>query len=272
MAEIRTAYRAYLGQLLQLAGCPIRKPAPTASLPSNRRCGGPGRHHRQPGCAQGRQSLDPRRLRHRAPGLDWAAFWTAAGVPASQRDFIAWQPGAITKLSALVASEPLQSWRDWLAFHMINQVTGSLPKAIDDASFGFYGRTLTGTPAQQPREKRGIAAVNGALGEAVGKIYARRYFPASSKVEIQHMVTNIVAAFDRRIAALDWMAPATKAEARPSWRCSRSVSAIPTIGGTTRPSRCVPTIQSAMRSRRGCRSIAITSPSSASPSIAANGG
>jgi putative endopeptidase len=210
MAEIRTAYRAYLGQLLQLAGCPIRKPAPTASLPSNRR-------------SRPRPTSSPARMRTRAtipgpaptsppaPGLDWAAFWTAAGVPASQRDFIAWQPGAITKLSALVASEPLQSWRDWLAFHMINQVTGSLPKAIDDASFGFYGRTLTGTPAQQPREKRGIAAVNGALGEAVGKIYARRYFPASSKVEIQHMVTNIVAAFDRRIAALDWMAPATKA-------------------------------------------------------------
>ncbi|MDR6114749.1 MULTISPECIES: M13 family metallopeptidase [unclassified Sphingomonas] len=215
MAEIRTAYRAYLGQLLQLAG--LSDPQARADrifALEQKIAAAQADIIASQDAHKGDNPWTRADFATRAPGLDWAAFWTAAGVPASQRDFIAWQPGAIAKLSALVASEPLQSWRDWLAFHMINQVTGSLPKAIDDASFGFYGRTLTGTPAQQPREKRGIAAVNSALGEAVGKIYARRYFPASSKVEIQHMVTNIVAAFDRRIAALDWMAPATKAEAR----------------------------------------------------------
>ena len=215
MAEIRTAYRAYLGELLQLAG--LSDPQARADrifALEQKIATAQADIIASQDAHKGDNPWTRADFATRAPGLDWAAFWTAAGVPATQRDFIAWQPGAITKLSALVASEPLQSWRDWLAFHMINQVTGSLPKAIDDASFGFYGRTLTGTPAQQPREKRGIAAVNGALGEAVGKIYARRYFPASSKVEIQHMVTNIVAAFDRRIAALDWMAPATKAEAR----------------------------------------------------------
>jgi len=215
MAEIRTAYRAYLGQLLQLAGLsdPQARADRIFALEQKIAAAQTDIIASQD-AHKGDNPWTRADFATRAPGLDWAAFWTAAGVPASQRDFIAWQPGAITKLSALVASEPLQSWRDWLAFHMINQVTGSLPKAIDDASFGFYGRTLTGTPAQQPREKRGIAAVNGALGEAVGKIYARCYFPASSKAEIQHMVTNIVAAFDRRIAALDWMAPATKVEAR----------------------------------------------------------
>ena len=121
---------------------------------------------------------------------------------------------AITKLSALVASEPMQSWQDWLTFHQINQVTSVLPKAIDDAAFAFYGTTVNGTPAQQPRDKRAIAAVNGALGDAVGKIYADKFFPASSKTEIQGMVKNIVAAFDNRLAALPWLAPATKEEAR----------------------------------------------------------
>ena len=79
----------------------------------------------------------------------------------------------------MVKSEPMETWKDWLAFHTINQEASVLPKAFDDAYFGFYGKTLTGTPAPRPRDKRGIASVNGALGDAVGKIYAQRYFPAS---------------------------------------------------------------------------------------------
>lgn len=215
MAEIRTAYQAYLTQLMQLAGLsdPQGRAARVFALETKIAAAQTDIIASQD-AHKGDNPWTRADFDKRAPGLDWTAFWTAAGLPAGQRDFIAWQPDAITKLSALVASEPLQSWQDWLAFHTINQVTSVLPKAIDDASFGFYGRTLTGTPAQQPREKRGIAAVNGALGEAVGKIYAQRYFPASSKTEIQTMVKNIVGAFDRRVAALDWMAPATKAEAR----------------------------------------------------------
>lgn len=215
MAEIRTAYQAYLTQLMQLAGLsdPQGRAARVFALETKIAAAQTDIIASQD-AHKGDNPWTRADFDKRAPGLDWTAFWTAAGLPAGQRDFIAWQPDAITKLSALVASEPLQSWQDWLAFHTINQVTSVLPKAIDDASFGFYGRTLTGTPAQQPREKRGIAAVNGALGEAVGKIYAQRYFPASSKTEIQTMVKNIVGAFDQRVAALDWMAPATKAEAR----------------------------------------------------------
>ncbi|VVT13680.1 Peptidase M13 [Sphingomonas sp. EC-HK361] len=149
----------------------------------------------------------------KAPGIDWDAYWAAASLP-NQQDFIVWQPATVVKEAALVNSEPLQTWQDWLAFHTINQVTSVLPSAFDAASFDFYGKTLNGTPQQQARDKRAIAATNAALGDAVGKIYAEKYFPASSKAEIQGMVKNIVAAFDARIAALDWMAPATKVEAR----------------------------------------------------------
>ncbi|WP_066812569.1 M13 family metallopeptidase [Sphingomonas asaccharolytica] len=149
----------------------------------------------------------------KAPGIDWNSYWAAAGLP-KQQNFIVWNPETTTKLAGLVASEPMQSWQDWLAFHRINEVASTLPRAFDDAKFDFFNKQLTGTPAQQPRDKRSIGAVNGALGYEVGKIYAAKYFPASSKAAIQTMVKNIVAAFDKRIAALDWMAPATKAEAR----------------------------------------------------------
>ncbi|MBX9859699.1 MAG: M13 family metallopeptidase [Sphingomonas sp.] len=149
----------------------------------------------------------------KAPGIDWGAFFGAAQL-GGQQDFIVWMPDATTKLSSLVASEPLASWQDWLAFHHIDDAAAVLPKAFDAASFDFYGRALSGTAQQRPRDKRAIGAVNGNLGDAVGRIFAARYFPASSKRDIQSMVSNILAAFDKRVAALNWMAPATKAEAR----------------------------------------------------------
>jgi putative endopeptidase len=149
----------------------------------------------------------------RAPGIDWARFWAAAGLPA-QRDFIAWQPATITGLAALVASEPLASWQDWLRLHRVNQVAAVLTPALDAARFDFFGRTLQGTRAPRPRDARALDAVSGSLGDAVGRLYTARYFPASSKAEIQGMVRGILGAFDARVARLNWMAPATKAEAR----------------------------------------------------------
>ncbi|CAN5531074.1 hypothetical protein BH09PSE4_BH09PSE4_07210 [soil metagenome] len=149
----------------------------------------------------------------KAPGLDWNAFFGAAGLSA-QSQFIVWMPDATTRLSALVASEPLAAWQDWMAFHHINAVSSVLPKAFDDASFDFYGKALSGTQQPRPRDKRAIAVVNGNLGDAVGQVYVTKFFPASSKADIQGMVKNILAAFDNRVANLTWMAPATKAEAR----------------------------------------------------------
>ena len=89
-----------------------------------------------------------------------------------------------------------------------------LPQAYDDLRFAFYGRTLSGQQQQRPRERRAIQATSNALIDAVGKIYVERHFPASAKAEVDAMVRNIVQAFDRRLQGLDWMAPATLAEAR----------------------------------------------------------
>jgi len=149
----------------------------------------------------------------KAPGIDWNQFFEAAGLK-DQPTVFAWQPDAIRKLSALVASEPLPTWKDYLRFHTINHGAGLLPKAYADAAFAFYGTELQGTPKQSDRWKRAINSTNNNLGDAVGKIYADRYFPASSKEQVEGMVKNIVASFDERLAKLDWMTPATKAKAR----------------------------------------------------------
>jgi putative endopeptidase len=149
----------------------------------------------------------------KAPGLDWAAYLHAAGLD-TQKQITVWQPSAIKGISALVASEPLKTWKAFLTFHTINHSAGLLPPAFADASFDFYGHTLQGTPKQRDRWKRAIGAVNNDLGDAVGQIYVKKYFPASSKAQVKQMVDNILAAFTDRVDQLDWMTPATKQKAK----------------------------------------------------------
>ncbi len=149
----------------------------------------------------------------KAPGLDWASYFKAAGLD-GQQQIDTWQPNAVTGLSALVASEPLQAWKDLLLFHTLNQSAGLLPKAYADLSFDFYGRILQGTPQQQPRWKRAVGATSGDLGDAVGQLYVKHYFPASSKAEIERLVKNLIAAFNDRIDTLSWMTPATREKAK----------------------------------------------------------
>ena len=149
----------------------------------------------------------------KAPGLDWAEYFRGAGL-SKQASFIVWQPTAFTGESALVASASLDTWKDWLAYHLIEDYAGVLPKALADERFAFFGKILSGAPEQRPRWQRGVAQVNNLLGDAVGQIYAQRYFPPEAKAEAQAMVANIIAAFRKRIDALPWMDPSTKAEAQ----------------------------------------------------------
>ena len=148
----------------------------------------------------------------KAPGIDWDAYFAGAGLGGASK-FGAYHANAITGLSALVASEPLDAWKDWLAFHQINSHTDVLPSAIDGAHFAFYGTTLAGTPQQRSRDKRALDALNIDLGDAVGRVYAAKYFPASAKAEVGDMVKGIKTAFAKRVETIDWMAPETKKEA-----------------------------------------------------------
>ncbi|HEY1482339.1 MAG TPA: M13 family metallopeptidase, partial [Candidatus Acidoferrum sp.] len=149
----------------------------------------------------------------KAPGLDWSEYFRGAGV--EQVDsFIVWQPEAFTGESALVASTPLDTWKDWLAFHVVEAYARVLPKAFVEERFAFFGKVLSGTRQQRPRWQRGVFMVDELLGDAVGQVYAQRYFSPEAKAQAQAMVANLVAAFRKRIEALSWMDPATKAEAQ----------------------------------------------------------
>jgi putative endopeptidase len=149
----------------------------------------------------------------KAPGLDWDEYFKGAGLSRVE-SFIVWQPEAFQGESALVASAPLESWKDWLTFHLIEAHAGVLPKALAQERFAFFGKELSGVQQQRPRWERGVSVVNGYLGDAVGQVYAQKYFPPEAKEKAQAMVAELIAAFRKRIEALTWMNPSTKAEAQ----------------------------------------------------------
>ena len=148
----------------------------------------------------------------KAPGLDWAEFFRAAGLD-STRVIMVWQASAISGEAALVGSTPLQTWKDWLTYHAIEDHADALPKALADEHFNFFEKELTGVQEQSPRQHRAIDEVNQLLGDEVGRLYAARYFPPESKSRVQAMVANIIAAFHKRIDAVTWMTTSTKAQA-----------------------------------------------------------
>ncbi|WP_423142320.1 M13 family metallopeptidase [Parablastomonas sp. CN1-191] len=159
----------------------------------------------------------------KAPGMDWDAFFAASQL-GGQQTFAAYHDGAIPKLSALVASQPLDAWKDWLAFHQLNSHAEVLPAKLRDDHFAFYGTALQGTTQPLAREKRVLGAESSApyanhvslgdvMGQAVGKLYVDKFFPASSKAAITQMVTNIKNAFAHRVEGITTLAPATKEEA-----------------------------------------------------------
>jgi putative endopeptidase len=149
----------------------------------------------------------------KAPGLDWQAYFSGAGLDGQTR-FVVWHPAAVTGISAIARKVPLETWKDYLTFRAVERYGSVLPKAFVEQRFAFYGTTLTGTPRLRERWKRAVTATDAALGEVVGKMYVERYFPAAEKARAEEMVRNILAAFSRRIDALSWMAPETKAKAK----------------------------------------------------------
>ncbi len=114
----------------------------------------------------------------------------------------------------LVSRAPLQVLKDQLLIRSLDQYSAVLPSAFDRESFAFYGTTLSGTPQQEVRWKRGVTFVTGALADDVSKIYVDRYFPPETKAAADALVKNVVEAMGRRIDGLTWMAPETKTRAR----------------------------------------------------------
>ena len=213
MAGLRTKYLTYVETVMKAAGDPDPAAAAARVIALETKI---ARAHESRADSEdftkaaevwSRADLDAK-----APGIDWGALLGAAQLGSAQK-FEAYHAAAIPKLAALVGSEPLDAWKEWLAFHTLNERASVLPAAIRDASFAFNGTAISGIPQQRPRDKLAMNATSNALQDAVGKAYVAKYFSAAAKAEIQRMAEGIKAAFAKRVEALAWMAPATKAEA-----------------------------------------------------------
>jgi predicted metalloendopeptidase len=214
MAELRTKYQQHIAAMLKLAG--MDRSDERAARVFELELALAQTHAPREDSANIQKSNKVWTLKDfaaKAPGIDWNAFFKAAGLSGQDR-FQVYHPSAVTGAARLLADADVATWRDYLAFHKLNQYASLLPKAFADQRFAFYGRTLSGTPQQSARWKRALGATNAAMDEAVGKLYVARYFPAENKARVQAMVANIVDAFSRRIDRLDWMAPATRAQAK----------------------------------------------------------
>ncbi len=213
MGEIRSKYKTHIAAMLSLAGLQDAEARSTRVLDLETAI---ARVHISLADSENIEHANnpwsPADFPAKAPGLDWPAFFSAAGL-GSQASFIVWQPSAFTGESALVASQPLEAWKDLLTYHLIEANATGASKKLADERFDFFGKSLSGTPAQRPRDVRGDVLVSGLLGDAVGQIYAQRFFSPEAKAQAEALVANLLAAFRQRLENLTWMAPATRKEA-----------------------------------------------------------
>ena len=149
-----------------------------------------------------------------AASVDLDRWRDAMGVPARAFDeLVVRQPSFVEGVGRLLTDDRLPAWRDWLAWQVIRSSAPYLSKDFVDANFDFYGRTLTGTPQLRERWKRAVSFVEGAMGEAVGRIYVERHFPPAAKEAMDELVANLVEAYRQSITGLDWMGEETRAKA-----------------------------------------------------------
>ncbi|MDQ6892358.1 MAG: M13 family metallopeptidase [Acidobacteriota bacterium] len=212
--ELQGKYRAHLAALLKLAGMSDAEDRAGRVYALERKIA--AAHGSRMDSVDVQKANNPWKLAEfatKAPGLDWAVYFQAAGL-ADQPMVMVWHPSAVAGASALAATESLELWKDYLTVRAIDRAAPLLPKAFAEERFHFYDTAMRGATEQRPRWKRAVDATGAALGESVGKLYVRRWFPASAKAEAQAMVRNLVEAFRKRIDNLAWMSPATRAKAK----------------------------------------------------------
>lgn len=219
-AEIRTAYVGYLTRLFELGGATsswLRDPAAAAQTVldlDTRLAKGHWERAETRDVQKTYNLMTLDELKELAPAFDWEAYATNLGGSAETiAETCVRQPSYLAHLSTVLEDVDIEQWRPWLLFHVLRSAAPYLPDDFVQTNFDFYGRTLNGTPELRERWKRGVALVEGAIGEAVGKIYVERHFPPESKAMMDELVANLLQAYRVSIEALDWMTEETKQRA-----------------------------------------------------------
>lgn len=214
-AEIRAAYVEHVGTMLRLAGeSDADDAAERVMALETALAGGHWTNVDSRDALKTYNKHTLAALRALTPGLDWAVWLDGLGAPAGAFDeVVVRQPDAVETAARLLGEIPLADWRAWLAFHHVRASAPFLSSRFVDANFAFYGTLLSGIPELRERWKRAVAVVEGALGEAVGRLYVARHFPPEHKAHMDRLVGWLVEAYRGDIAELDWMSPETRKRA-----------------------------------------------------------
>ena len=215
MAETRAKYEAHVAQILTLAGeknAAEQAKAIVAFETELAKVQWTKVENRDPVKRYNKMSVAE--LAKLTPGYDWNAALAAAGVGNKLDYVIVAQPSYLTGFNEVLAKTDLATLKSYFEWQLLREYSPYLSKAFVDANFAFYGTTLTGVTENRPRWKIGVSVVEGALGEAAGKLYVAKYFPAERKARMEELVKNVTAAYKESIDQLDWMTPATKVEAQ----------------------------------------------------------
>jgi putative endopeptidase len=214
-ADIRTAYVAHISAMFTLAG--VSDPAENAAQVMALETSIASHHWDQ---VKNRDATLTYNKMNRAevkalmPAFDWDLYLTDGEIPAIVLDsVIVQQPSFFEGLGSILANFDAAAWKAWLKWHIIS---GSAPYLSDDftnENFAFFGKTLSGTPELRERWKRAVSMIEGSLGEAVGKVYVQKYFPAEAKARMEKLVANLIEAYRVSINELAWMSPDTKVKA-----------------------------------------------------------
>ncbi len=213
LATIRTAYQAYLTQMLTLAGEPNAAARAAAVFAMEK--GLATAHWTRIESRDADKTYNKwtaAEFAAKAPGFPWSQYMSAMGVTGRPFYLVA-QPSALTGEAKVFAQTPVNVLQDYAMLKVLRAYAPYLSSNFDKANFAFYGTTLSGTPEQQVRWKRGVSTVSGAMGEAIGQQYVAKYFPPASKAAADDLVKNVIAAMGERLKNLEWMAPETKTKA-----------------------------------------------------------
>jgi putative endopeptidase len=213
LADTREKYKAYIATMLGFAGSPDAAVRANAIFDFEKAIAQVHWSRIESRDADKRYNkLTFAEIEAKAPGFPWSQYLSQTGM-AGRPYYIVGQPSAVAGQARVFADTPLPVLKDYMTFRVLRAYANYLSKPLVDANFAFNGTVLAGTPQQQLRWKRGVAATSGALGEEIGKTYVARYFPPASKAAIDQLVKNIIGAMGVRLDKLQWMAPETKIKA-----------------------------------------------------------
>ena len=213
LAAARAAYAVYLRSLASLSGEPDPAAAAERVMQIEQRIA--ALHwdrvdNRDP--ARLFNPMTPAELVRDAPGFDWAAFLTAAGLGRIDRLSVS-QPSVVRGIGRLFAEVALADWQCYFRLHCLDAAAECLPAAFRQAHFAFRGTALTGATAERPRWQQAISEINRALGDGLGQLYVARHFSPAHKQRVQALVDTLLAAYRESIENLAWMTPSTQARA-----------------------------------------------------------